>query len=180
LIDSGYPPSWRPRSVEPCRCRRRTAWRSCEGTRRSQRLADAILKLGIEGRPKCLPSTLARAMPAFTRSRISIARTRQTHPSFETLLCLPESSCRCPCWCRNRSMPRACSSAPHVLQTAAETINRPRHGNIEPAPRGVLLHGVEARTLIPTFRARARIPIQGHDLVSHSHSLELILMRIAR
>jgi hypothetical protein len=70
--------------------------------------------------------------------------------------------------------------AAQVLQAAAETINRPRHGNIEPAPRGVLLHGVEARTLIPTFRARARIPIQGHDLVSHSHLLELILMPIAR
>jgi hypothetical protein len=71
--------------------------------------------------------------------------------------------------------------AAQVLHAAAETINRPRHGNIEPAPRGVLVHGVEARTLISTLRARdARIPIHGHDLVSHSHSQELILLPIAR
>ena len=69
-------------------------------------------------------------------------------------------------------MPRLCSSdrkPQRSCSDAAEAIDRPSHHDIEPAPGGVLVHGIEARALIPALRARdARIPIHGHDLVSRS------------
>jgi hypothetical protein len=56
--------------------------------------------------------------------------------------------------------------AAEVLQRAAEAIDGPCHDDIKPAPSRVLVHGIEAGTLIPALRARdARIPIHSHDLV---------------
>jgi hypothetical protein len=116
LIDSGHPPRWRPRSAEPCRFRRRTAWRSCcrpgrPGAARAWRIRSSSL-VAMKGRPQCA--------------------------------------------------------------------DRPGHHHVEPPPRGVLVHGVEAGTLIPAVRARdARIPVYGDDPVSDARGLSVQPWRTA-
>jgi hypothetical protein len=126
-------------------------------TRRSQSLADSTSSLvSMKGRPQCLPPALVRAMLASPARGSSIARTRQTHPSSETLLCPPGSSCRCPADAGIGRCPGC--AAPIVsrrgLAGCARGGRPTRPDDIEPAPRGILVHGVEARTLIPTLRAR--------------------------
>ena len=83
-------------------------------------------------------------------------------------------------------MPRLCSSDRKPQRSCsdpAEAIDRPRHHDIEPAPSRVLVHVIEAGTLIPALRAGdARIPVHGHDLVSHPFrgGPELALLVVGR
>src|SRR6516225_4643203 len=76
-----------------------------------------------------------------------------------------------PCWCKNRSMPSACSSDRKPIrscQASAQPINAPSHYHVEFAARSRFAERIEGRPAIAALRAaNAVVLVSFDDLAAH-------------